>query len=85
MERTIPESAIREAIFKGLKKIAPEANPAEVAPDENLREALDIDSFDFLNLLIGLHEALGVEIPEADYGKLTTLNSLMSYLSQRVG
>lgn len=85
MERTIPESAIREAIFKGLKKIAPEANPAEVAPDENLREALDIDSFDFLNLLIGLHDALGVEIPEADYGKLTTLNSLMSYLSQRVG
>jgi len=85
MERKIPESAIREAIFKRLKKIAPEANPAEVAPDENLREALDIDSFDFLNLLIGLHDALGVEIPEADYGKLTTLNSLMSYLSQRVG
>ena len=71
----------REAL---LKKIAPEANPEDVAPGENLREALDIDSFDFLNLLIGLHETLGVEIPEGDYGKLTTLNHLVSYLSQRL-
>lgn len=84
MERKIPESAIRDAIFKGLKKIAPEAAPQDVDPGENLREALDIDSFDFLNLLIGLHESLGVEIPEADYSKLTTLNGLVSYLSQRV-
>jgi len=84
MERLISESVIREAIFKGLKKIAPEANPEDLVPDENLREALDIDSFDFLNLLIGLHESLGVEIPEADYSKLTTLNGLVSYLSHRV-
>src|SRR3712207_8954836 len=39
---------------------------------ENVRETLDIDSFDHLNFLIGLHEALGVEIPEGDYGQLTT-------------
>ena len=85
MERPISESAIRDTIFKGLKKIAPEANPQDLAPDDNLREALDIDSFDFLNLLIGLHESLGVEIPEADYSKLTTLNGMVRYLSQRVG
>ena len=78
------ESAIREAIFKGLKKIAPEANPGDLGSGENLREALDIDSFDFLNLLIGLHDSLGVEIPESDYGKLTTLDAMVSYLSQRL-
>lgn len=78
------ESAIRDAIFEGLKKIAPEANPGDLAPGENLRDALDIDSFDFLNLLIGLHDSLGVEIPESDYGKLTTLDAIVSYLSQRV-
>jgi acyl carrier protein len=78
------ESAIREAIFKGLKKIAPEVNPGDLAPGENLREALDIDSFDFLNLLIGFHDSLGVDIPESDYGKLTTLDAMVSYLSQRV-
>lgn len=84
-ESAIRESAIKEAIRNGLKKIAPEVNPADIAPGENLREALDIDSFDFLHLLIGLHEALGVEIPEADYGKLTTMEALVSYLSQRAG
>ncbi len=77
------EAAIKDAIWCGLKKIAPEANPGDVAPGENLREALDIDSFDFLHLLIGLHETLGVEIPESDYGKLTTMDALVSYLSSR--
>ena len=84
MEPRVSESAIRDAIFQALKKIAPEASPEDLAPGENLREARDIDSFDFLNVLIGLNETLGVEIPEADYGKLTTLNSLVSYLSQRI-
>lgn len=79
------EAAIEDAIWSGLKKIAPEANPADVAPGANLREALDIDSFDFLQLLIGLHEKLGVEIPEADYGKLTTMEALVAYLSRKTG
>ena len=78
------EQAIRDAIFKGLKKIAPEVNPGDVLPGDNLRETLDIDSFDFLNLLIGLRDTLGVEIPESDYGKLTTLDALVSYLSLRL-
>ncbi|HVW87816.1 MAG TPA: phosphopantetheine-binding protein, partial [Bryobacteraceae bacterium] len=76
------DTAIRDAIFKGLKKIAPEANPAQLTPDENLREALDIDSFDYLHFLIGLHDSLGVEIPESDYGKLRTLDDLAGYLSR---
>ena len=61
------QTAIKDAIWAGLKKIAPEANPADMKGGENLREALDIDSFDFLHFLIGLHDSLGVEIPEADY------------------
>jgi acyl carrier protein len=75
------ESAIKEAVFRQVKKIAPEASLDELAPGENFRQALDIDSFDFLNLMIGLHEELGVEIPESDYGNLTTLADLVSYLS----
>jgi len=49
-----------------------------------MREALDIDSFDHLNFLIGLNEELGVDIPEGDYGQLTTLADVMRYLSVRV-
>lgn len=75
---------IRKAIFEAIHPIAPEADPGKIRPEENLREALEIDSFDFLNVLIGLHQRLGVEIPEADYGQLTTLSALEKYLSSKL-
>lgn len=78
------EDGIKAAIFAGLKKIAPESDPAALAPDANVRAALDIDSFDFLNFLIGLHQRLGMEIPEADYGKLTTIRDMTGYLTARI-
>jgi acyl carrier protein len=78
------ETEIRDAVFRVLRRIAPEANPEQIRPDENLREALDIDSFDFLNVLIGLHETLHIEVPESDYRKLGTLGDLLSYLSGRL-
>jgi acyl carrier protein len=72
------------AILKIAATIAPEADFNALAPGENLREALDLDSFDFLNLLIGIHEALGVEIPESDYGEVSTLAGLVKYLAARL-
>lgn len=78
------ETAIRQAIFDSLRRIAPEAKPQNIGPDENLREALDIDSFDFLNLLIGLHERLGIQIPESEYSQVTTLSALVRYLSSKL-
>lgn len=74
---------IRAAIFDTLGAIAPEVDPARIMPDEPLREQVDLDSFDFLNVIIRLHEVLGVEIPESDYGKLATLNSAVDYLMSR--
>ncbi len=82
---TITDTQIKETIFKLLKRIAPEADPGTLAPGEDIRATLDIDSFDFLQFLIGLNEQFGVEIPEADYGKLVSLNDVVSYLSARVG
>ncbi len=79
------EAQIKETLFKVLGRIAPEAHLDKLTPDENIRETLDIDSFDYLQFLIGLNEELGVEIPEADYGQLTTLADLIRYLSARVG
>ncbi|MGH8072377.1 MAG: acyl carrier protein [Candidatus Entotheonellia bacterium] len=78
------EAQIKEVIVKVLRRIAPEADLDTLDPDANVREALDIDSFDHLNLLIGLNEELWVDIPEADYGQLTTLADIISYLSSRV-
>jgi acyl carrier protein len=78
------ELEIKAAVFKILRKITPEADLDQIRPEENLREALDIDSFDFLNFMIALHEELAVEIPEADYRKLGTLRELTRYLSDRL-
>lgn len=64
---------IRQAIIDAVLQIAPEADFARVDAKRSLRQQLDIDSFDFLNLLIDLHARLGVEIPEADYAKVDTL------------
>ena len=77
------EADLKLAIFASLRQIAPESDPAALHPDQNIRAALDIDSFDFLNFLIALHEKLGIEIPEADYGKLTTLDGMIRYLMAR--
>jgi len=78
------EAQIQETIFHVLGQIAPEADLSDLPADADIREALSIDSFDHLNVLIGLHEALGVEIPESDYGQLTTLTQMIRYLAARV-
>jgi acyl carrier protein len=75
---------IKNIIFTILEEIAPEADFEELDPQENILEALDIDSFDHLNLMIALNEKLGVEIPEADYGDLDTLDHIVGYLTARV-
>ncbi|MDX9785422.1 MAG: phosphopantetheine-binding protein [Desulfobacterales bacterium] len=76
---------IKNVIFGILKQIAPEQDPGALGPDENIRKTLDIDSFDALNFFVHIDEKLGVNVPEADYGKLNTLSEILSYLSCRLG
>ena len=76
------ETEVRERIFEILHRIAPEADLNRLDPNENLREALDIDSFDFLNVLIALNEKFGVNIPEADYRQVSTLKGMVAYLNK---
>ena len=76
---------IKERVDHELVTIAPEADPATIAPTVPLREQLDLDSFDFLHLVIALHDALGVEIPESDYAQLATLEGAVAYLAARIG
>lgn len=71
---------IRRTIMDCLLEIAPEADPATLRADRSLRDQLDIDSFDFLNLLVAIHGRLGVNVPEADYAKVTTLDTMAAYL-----
>ena len=78
------ETALRQAVFATLRRIAPEVVPAELAPDRPLRDQVDLDSIDWLNFLLGLHDALGVEIPETDYAALVTLDDVVAYLRARL-
>jgi acyl carrier protein len=71
---------IRAVIIEELGNIAPDMDPASVQPSADLREALDIDSMDFLNFVTALHERLGIDIPERDYPKLLTLDLAVSYV-----
>ena len=78
------DTELDAVIFEALRRVAPEADLARLASAAPLRETLDIDSYDFLNVLVGFNKALGVEIPESDYGQLTTLDGLRRYLRARV-
>ncbi|MCW5827837.1 MAG: acyl carrier protein [Deltaproteobacteria bacterium] len=76
---------IQKAIMKALGDIAPDADLGSLRPDRDMREELDIDSMDFLNFVVALKEALGVEVPEADYEKILTVNNCIVYLAKRAG
>ena len=78
------EIELKDVILTALKQIAPVSSVNQLEPDDNIREALDLDSFDHLNFLIDLNTKLGVDIPEKDYGKLNSLASIIDYLSVRV-
>lgn len=78
------QTHIRETVLEALATIAPEIDASSVDDDQPLRDSLDLDSMDFLNLLVALGRGLHVEIPESDYSKLQTLGSLVQYLAERV-
>jgi len=75
------EVEIRKAVQEELNNIAPEADLASVDPGADLREAIDIDSMDFLTFITAIHHRLGVDIPELDYPKLVTLDGAVKYIS----
>ncbi len=75
---------IRKIVAEELSNIAPEVDLATVDPKADLREAIDIDSMDFLNLVTALHQRTGVDVPEIDYPKLITLSGMIDYLAARM-
>jgi acyl carrier protein len=75
---------IRAATLAILKTIAPEIEPETLVPGKPLRQQVDLDSMDWLNFLVALHKQLHVDIPEADYRKLVTLDDLVAYLGARL-
>ena len=75
---------IREQIIKTILSVAPEIEFETVNPDLPLRDQVDIDSMDFINIIVGIHKTLGIDIPESDYARLSTLNSFVDYINEKI-
>jgi len=77
------DTDIQSRVIAIIRSIAPEIEADTLRPDQPLRKQVDLDSMDWLNVLLAIHEQLQVDIPESDYGKLVTLNDLVAYLRRR--
>jgi acyl carrier protein len=78
------DDEIKTTVLRVIGDIAPEADLNHIDPAVDLREQLDLDSMDLLNIMIGIHEATGVDIPEADYPQMASLDSSVTYLRARM-
>ncbi len=77
------EDEIRTVLQEELRNIAPEMDIEKLDATADLREALDIDSIDFLNFVTALHKRLGIDVPELDYPRLFTLSGAVSYFTTK--
>ena len=75
---------IYKVLQEELNNIAPEIDMSGIDRTADLREAMDIDSMDFLNFISALHRRLGIDIPEIDYPKLVTLDGAIAYLRAKL-
>jgi len=79
----VDASEIRRAVTAAIESIAPECAGKPLHPDRPLRGQVDLDSMDWLNVVAALHERLGVDVPESDYGRLSTLDAIVAYVEAR--
>jgi acyl carrier protein len=77
----VTENELREAVLHALRKVAPEVDPSTLAPDVPFRDQLEIDSMDFLNVVIELHSITGVDIPDSEAAKVQTITAMVAYLA----
>jgi acyl carrier protein len=76
---------LRQVVVRVLLDVAPEVRADALDPAASLRDTLDLDSVDFMNFVVGLHAALGVDVPEADYRQLASLDACVAYLAAKRG
>ena len=74
---------IRDIILDIIATVAPDADLSNVKSDVRLRDQLDMDSMDFLDIVMELRKRYKVEVPKEDYPQLATLDGCISYLSPK--
>ena len=76
------QQEIRSVLLEVIDEVAPGCIPEVVDDDADIREQMDLDSMDLLNIIAALHERLGIEVPDADMEQITTLRKAIAYLSR---
>ena len=75
---------IGQAVIDIIKDVVPDEDCSALDPQRSLREQLQLDSMDFLDVVMELRKQYGVEVPETDYPKLATLGSCVDYLEPKL-
>lgn len=75
---------IKSRVIAIIKSVAPELDADALRPDQSLRRQVDLDSMDWLNVVHAIDERMHIDIPEADYAKLGSLNDMIAYLTAKM-
>lgn len=73
----------REVILEIISNIAPDEDLSNIRSDIPLKDQVDLDSMDFLDIVMELRKKHNIEVPEADYPRLASLDSCAEYLGPR--
>ena len=73
----------KKVVLDIIADIAPDEDVSNVKPDMRLRDQLELDSMDFLDIVMELRKQHGIEVPEADYMQLASLDSSAEYLTPK--
>ena len=76
--------AIKDVILEIIQDIDEDADLDQLGADQPLRDQLDLDSMDFLDIVMELRKRYKLQIPEEDYPQLASLNSTVDYLEPRL-
>ncbi len=82
-DETARPADLEALVRRLLGDIAPDVDADALGADDDVRDTLDLDSVDFLNFVVALHDETGVDIPERDYSSVRTVRSCAEYLSER--
>jgi len=75
---------IREAIYNIISEIVPDEDLNNLDDNETIRDQIELDSMDFLDIVLELRKRYKANVPEEDYPKLATINSCVEYLEPKL-
>jgi acyl carrier protein len=77
------EDQVKQIVVDIINEIAPDEDTSDLKSEVNLRDQMDLDSMDFLDIVMELRKQHGIEVPEEDYPKLASLDSCAEYLTPK--